>query len=135
MLGRARIGPDLANIGLRRPDATWQLVHLYDPKLETPGSIMPRYPFLFQSRPRGAHPSPDALPIPGDREIIPTPRARALVAYLMSLRSDIPLFDAPGPPAPMPAAPSTNQPASTASSTNAPAGTNAAVPANPAVLK
>jgi ribosomal protein L7/L12 len=99
MLGSARIGQDLANIGVRQPDENWHLLHLYDPKLTTPGSIMPRYPFLFETRKRGASPSPGALLLPGNHEIeiIPKPEARALVAYLLSLRANVPLFQAPGP--------------------------------------
>jgi cytochrome c oxidase cbb3-type subunit 2 len=31
-LGSLRAGPDLANIGVRAPDANWQLQHLYAPK-------------------------------------------------------------------------------------------------------
>lgn len=138
MLGSARIGPDLKNVGIRQPDETWHLVHLYDPKLRVQGSIMPRYPFLFEKRPRGRKPSPDALPIPGDYEIIPTREARALAAYLVSLRAELPLFEAPAPPV-TPAKPSagatnqagaagavTNQPAADGT-TNAPA-TNQAAP-------
>jgi cbb3-type cytochrome oxidase cytochrome c subunit len=131
MLGAVRIGPDLTNVGLRRPDEVWQLVHLYDPKIEVPGSIMPRYPFLFQKRPRGSKPRPDALPIPGDQEVIPTREARALASYLVNLRTEIPLFEAPGPQMPGPAA--TNQPAG---DTNQPPGgtlTNAIVVPNQTV--
>jgi cbb3-type cytochrome oxidase cytochrome c subunit len=97
MLGSVRIGQDLANVGLRRPDENWHLLHLYDPKISTPGSIMPKYPFLFERRRRGAIPSPDALHASGDYEIFPKPEARALVAYLLSLRADAPLFQAPAP--------------------------------------
>ena len=34
MLGQQRIGPDLANIGARRSDANWHLLHLYSPGLK-----------------------------------------------------------------------------------------------------
>jgi hypothetical protein len=121
MLGSTRIGPDLTNVGLRRHDETWHLLHLYDPKSQVPGSIMPRYSFLFQKRPRGKKPSPDALPVPGDHDIIPTHEARALATYLVNLRVDMPLFEAPAPQLPIPG--STNQPAADAS-TNAPASTS-----------
>lgn len=97
LLGTLRLGPDLANVGMRKPDRIWHLLHLYDPRLETSGSTMPRFPFLFQKHPRGSRPSPKALPIPGEEEIIPTPEAEALVAYLLSLRTEVPLFEAPGP--------------------------------------
>lgn len=97
LLGSIRLGPDLTNVGLRQPDAIWHLVHLYDPKLKVERSIMPRYRFLFEERPRGAQPAPDALPIPGTQDVIPKPEAYALVAYLLSRRADMPLFEAPAP--------------------------------------
>jgi len=100
MLGSQRLGPDLANIGVRQPDAKWHLKHLYDPASVVENSIMPPYRFLFEKRKIGRQPSPDALELPQGSvdpgyEIVPTDKARALVAYLLSLRSDVPLFEAP----------------------------------------
>ena len=129
MLGAQRIGPDLANVGLRQPDSTWHLRHLYAPRLEVKNSTMPPYRFLFETRRIERAPSPDALPLPGGLappsgyEIVPKPEAKALVGYLASLRADAPLFVAPlTVPAPPPAA--TNAPASEGGATNA-APTNA----------
>jgi cbb3-type cytochrome oxidase cytochrome c subunit len=130
LLGSLRVGPDLANVGLRLPSAEWHLAHLYSPRSVAPGSVMPPYPFLFEKRSTARGSSPDALHITGadapaaGYEIIPRPQAIALVAYLQSLHADAPLYEAPFsvPQAP-PAA--TNAPAS---GTNAPAsGTNAPV--------
>ena len=124
MLGSSRIGPDLTNVGLRRPDEVWHLVHLFDPKLQVPGSIMPCYPFLFDKRRRGTAPNPDALPISGELEIVPTREARALATYLVSLRAEMPLFEAPAPQlaSAVTTTGDTNQPPITAAVTNAPAG-------------
>ncbi len=101
MLGSQRIGPDLANVGLWRPSAEYQLLHLYDPRITEEKSIMPPYRFLFEKRKIIREPSPDALPLagkfapePGD-EIVPTDKARQLVAYLLSLRADAVIFDTP----------------------------------------
>jgi len=44
--GSRRIGPDLAREGGSRSDL-WQLLHLRAPADITPGSIMPRYPWLM----------------------------------------------------------------------------------------
>jgi cbb3-type cytochrome oxidase cytochrome c subunit len=120
LLGTVRLGPDLTNVGLRRPDEVWHLIHLYDPKLEVPGSIMPRYPFLFEKRQRGSKPNPNALAVPGALEILPTPAARALAAYLASLRVEMPLFEAPAPlpPHSSSGAADTNLPAAAAAATN-----------------
>jgi len=110
MLGSQRVGPDLANIGARKPDANWQLTHLYSPQGLVKGSTMPSYRFLFETRKIGRVPSPYALQLTGDLapaagyEIVPKPEARELVAYLLSLNSDAPLYEAPfTTPAPAPA--------------------------------
>ncbi|HEY9517410.1 MAG TPA: cbb3-type cytochrome c oxidase subunit II, partial [Gemmatimonadaceae bacterium] len=47
LLGTMRTGPDLSNVGLRLPDTSWQLIHLYNPRTVAPWSIMPAFPFLF----------------------------------------------------------------------------------------
>jgi cytochrome c oxidase cbb3-type subunit 2 len=114
-VGSQRIGPDLANVSLRQPDANWHLRHLYAPRIEVPGSAMPPYRFLFETRQIERCPSPDALALPpglappSGFEIVPKPQAVALVAYLLSLRTDAPLFEAPlSVAAAAPAATSTN---------------------------
>ena len=131
MAGSQRIGPDLANIGERQPDPVWHLRHLYNPNLTTPEgtkSVMPPYPYLFEKRKIGRQPSADALELPDPfavepgYEVVPRDEAKALVAYLLSLKANASLFETPLPKAATnaPAAPSTNAPP-TAASTNAPA--------------
>jgi ribosomal protein L7/L12 len=112
-LGSQRIGPDLANVSVRQPDAAWHLRHLYAPQIEVKGSAMPPYRFLFEKR---------------NNEIVPKPEAVALVAYLLSLRADAPLFEAPLAAAPAAAAPgATNAPPEAdLAATNAPAPSGAA---------
>lgn len=101
LLGTQRLGPDLANIGVRQPDAAWHLRHLYAPDAVVEGSTMPPYRFLFEKRRIRQAPSTDALTLPealapeAGFEIVPTDEGRALVAYLLSLKSDVPLFEAP----------------------------------------
>jgi cytochrome c oxidase cbb3-type subunit 2 len=105
-LGYLRAGPDLANIGVRVPDANWHFKHLYAPKSVTPNSSMPPYRFLFEVRALkpGAAPSADALVLPKEfapadgYEVVPTEAARQLVAYLLSLRANVPLYEAPFSP-------------------------------------
>jgi cytochrome c oxidase cbb3-type subunit 2 len=100
-LGSQRIGPDLANVSARQPDAAWHLRHLYAPRLEVKGSAMPPYRFLFDQRKIERSPSPDAMVLPSGLgpppgyETVPKPEAKALVAYLLSLRAEAPLFEAP----------------------------------------
>src|SRR5207244_7580420 len=61
LLGSQRIGPDLANVGVRLSDAKWQLLHLYAPQQVLPGSTMPPFRFLFEKRRIEEARSPDAL--------------------------------------------------------------------------
>jgi cbb3-type cytochrome oxidase cytochrome c subunit len=115
MPGSQRVGPDLANAGTRLPDMNWHLMHLYAPRSVTRDSPMPSYPFLFERKKMGKEASPDALPLPKEfvpngYEIVPKPEARALAAYLISLRAETPLYEAPITPAVVHAA-ATNAPA------------------------
>jgi cbb3-type cytochrome oxidase cytochrome c subunit len=114
MPGSQRVGPDLANVGQRLPDMNWQLLHLFNPRMSVKDSPMPAYAFLFEKKKIGRQPSPEALQLPAEfaassgYEIVPKPEARALASYLVSLRSDTPLYEAPLTPPP---APATNAPA------------------------
>jgi cytochrome c oxidase cbb3-type subunit 2 len=100
-LGTMRTGPDLANIGVRNPSPDWHLLHLYNPQITSPGSIMPPYRFLFEEKKTGSvGPSPKALKLSGDFalpegiEIIPGDDVLALVAYLQSLK--LSTYEVPG---------------------------------------
>jgi cytochrome c oxidase cbb3-type subunit 2 len=108
MLGSQRIGPDLANFS-RYADTNGIFLNriflrLYDPRLITPGSVMPPYRFLFDTHKVGLFPARDALVLPEPDapppgyEIVPSPQARALAGYLLSLHQDVYLFEAPPPP-------------------------------------
>ncbi len=47
--GSKRTGPDLHRIGAKYPDA-WHYNHMDDPRLTSPGSLMPRYPWLLTQK-------------------------------------------------------------------------------------
>ena len=122
MLGNQRVGPDLANFGARETNATALLMHLYNPHSTMPNSVMPPYRYLFEKRPLkfNEKPSDDAIPNTGvaeGYEVVPTDNARALVAYLLSLRSQGVLFETP--PFPLPKKAATNAVTAAASATNA----------------
>jgi len=90
LLGSERTGPDLTNVGSTKPSDVWQYIHLYDPRAVEPESIMPNFKFLFRvvdQVPVGdtAVPVPAAF-APGAGKVIPTQKAKALVAYLLSLK-------------------------------------------------
>jgi cytochrome c oxidase cbb3-type subunit II len=90
LLGSERTGPDLINIGARQPSEVWQYIHLYQPRAVVPQSIMPSFPWLFEvvdRAPDGV--TPVALPkeyAPANGVVVPGPQAKALVAYLLSLK-------------------------------------------------
>lgn len=102
-LGAVRLGPDLTNVGRRQVNQTALLRKLYNPKLITPDSIMPRHEYLFSKRKLAAGEAPGAGSLPADTEpgyeVIAKPQAVALAAYLQSLIADAPLYSAPVPKA------------------------------------
>jgi cytochrome c oxidase cbb3-type subunit 2 len=117
LLGTARTGPDLSDLGNRQPDETWHLVHLYQPRVVVKESVMPAYPWYFDAKDR-AEPGDTVVPIPApyapDGKVVVARRdALALLAYLLSLKQpklDMTLFGgeeaAAGPaPAAAPIAP------------------------------
>lgn len=92
VLGTMRTGPDLADIGQRQPSEDWHYIHLFNPRAVVPGSIMPRYPWLFEvvdkdaGQKEGISLPPD-YQIPG-KKVIPTEKGEALVEYLLSLKQE-----------------------------------------------
>ncbi|MHB1560466.1 MAG: cbb3-type cytochrome c oxidase subunit II [Isosphaeraceae bacterium] len=103
LLGSHRVGPDLLNVGARRTDANWHHLHLYNPRTMSPGSMMPSFRFLYERRKIVGQPTHRAIQFPADRalkagyEVVPTPEATALVAYLLSLDHTVPLREAGTP--------------------------------------
>ena len=100
-LGKLRVGPDLANVGLRFTDANELHRHLYEPTVVTRGSNMPSYRYLYKTQQISGQPSALAVqgltgpyaPQPG-YEVVPTEEARALVVYLLSLKRNYTLPEA-----------------------------------------
>lgn len=92
-LGTSRLGPDLRNLAARSyADEAYLYTILYAPHAVAPGTLMPSYSFLFDVHPiRPGQASTHALKLTGKAapgagiEVVPTMRARALVAYLRSL--------------------------------------------------
>jgi cytochrome c oxidase cbb3-type subunit II len=104
-LGTMRTGPDLMAVGNRPLNKDWHLIHLYNPREVSKGSTMPPYPFLFDKREIVGLQSANALKFaPGSEyapeagyEVVPTRRAEALVEYLLSLKLNYSLPEAPIP--------------------------------------
>jgi len=88
-LGTMRTGPDLLNIAVRKPSRDWQLTHLYAPRALRSDSIMPAFPFLFETKE-----SPEDGDVvvnvpekfkPDGKVVVARQAALDLVAYLLSL--------------------------------------------------
>ena len=95
LLGSMRTGPDLFNIGARQPSKDWHLGHLYQPRAYVPGSTMPPYPFLFETKAKAA-PGDRVVTLPPglgppDGVVVAKPEVRDLVAYLQSLDHTYPV--------------------------------------------
>lgn len=93
-LGTMRTGPDVANIGVRQPSDQWHYLHLYDPQITSPGSVMPPLKFLFETS-VGEKPDPPlgspVIQLPQSDAsqatwIVPNKNAIDLVSYLKSLK-------------------------------------------------
>jgi cytochrome c oxidase cbb3-type subunit 2 len=113
VLSQIRIGPDLANLGAIKnatgqPKHTAQSLyrHLYFPRYDAPDSVMPPYRYLFEKRKISGERAVDALDVQvaDGYEIVPTEKARTLVAYLLSLDRT---HELKNPAAPAAAAPAT----------------------------
>lgn len=98
VLGSERTGPDLTSIGARNPSDTWHMMHLYNPRIVVPQSIMPSYPWLFvEKETAGADDVTLNVPPavnPGGKTIVASQDAKDLVAYLLSLKQpDLPVIE------------------------------------------
>ncbi|HEX7016837.1 MAG TPA: cbb3-type cytochrome c oxidase subunit II [Cyclobacteriaceae bacterium] len=90
ILGSERTGPDLTSIGQRNPSDTWHYMHLYNPRIVVPESIMPSYPWLFEKKSKADEDDivlnlPPSLK-PTDQVVVASDEAKDLVAYLLSLK-------------------------------------------------
>lgn len=98
-IGITRYGSDLSNLGRRAERyagevgaEAWLYAHLFDPRLipERWDSKCPSHQYLFKKKEIKGQSFAAKLPIkssPGT-QWVPTPEARALVSYLMSLKKD-----------------------------------------------
>jgi hypothetical protein len=78
MFGTRRVGPDLSREGGRNAN-DWHVVHFYRPRMTSPESVMPDYPWLFQGN------TPDG---PGQ----PNRKGFAIITYMQWLGSWLPKY-------------------------------------------
>jgi cytochrome c oxidase cbb3-type subunit 2 len=91
LLGNSRIGPDLANLGLREYSDEWLHQHLFEPQSMIPSSLCPPSPFLYDEIDEPEYTDIEVTTVEDDdstRYIRPSLRANRLVAYLQSLKQD-----------------------------------------------
>ena len=92
LLGHNRVGPDLANIGLRGYTREWLHKHLFNPQILVEGSICQPSPFLYDVSNENSIGAINADNKADDNAstffIKPSLRANRIVSYLESLKQD-----------------------------------------------
>ncbi len=92
LLGHNRVGPDLANIGLRGYTREWLHKHLFNPQILVEGSICQPSPFLYDISNERSSGAINADNKADDNVstifIKPSLRANRIVSYLQSLKQD-----------------------------------------------
>lgn len=88
MFGTRRVGPDLSREGGRRGN-DWHMVHFFRPRLTSPESVMPDYPWFFDSTD-----TVETTDVNGKRVLVrgpsaPNKRGLALVTYMQWLGSQL----------------------------------------------
>jgi cytochrome c oxidase cbb3-type subunit 2 len=99
LLGTMRTGPDLFNIGARQSSEDWHLLHIYNPRIVSPGSVMPPFPWLFEEKLSAAPDDkviilPDSI-APKGKVVVATREGRALTAYLIGMNHTYLVSQAP----------------------------------------
>jgi len=99
--GTSRLGADLSNVGVRQTDPQWFYRILYSPQSLSHEISMPAYRWLFHTQEIQGQPSVDAVKLegaeapPAGYEVVPTAQGKELVEYLLSLKKNYPLPEAP----------------------------------------
>lgn len=89
LIGHNRVGPDLANVGLRDYSNEWLHKHLFMPQMEVEGSICQPSPFLYKVSDEPSEKTIEAISV--DNKMIyiePSIQASRIVAYLQSLEQN-----------------------------------------------
>ena len=87
-IGNTRIGPDLANVGLREYSDEWLHQHLFEPQSLIQESICPPSPFLYDIKDSKGEGLIEVIAEESTRYIAPSDRANRVVAYLQALNQD-----------------------------------------------
>ena len=82
MFGTRRVGPDLTREGGRRGN-DWHIVHFFRPRLTSPQSVMPEYPWFFDGKLQTTGQDGTRYEGPAD----PNRRGIAIITYMQFLGS------------------------------------------------
>jgi cytochrome c oxidase cbb3-type subunit II len=91
VMGTERTGPDLTNVGERQSGKDWNLMHLYNPRSVVSESIMPAYPWLFETKEVPGK-TDVVVPVPPrflngkPGKVVAKKEALQLLAYILSLK-------------------------------------------------
>jgi cbb3-type cytochrome oxidase cytochrome c subunit len=86
MFGTRRVGPDLSREAGRRGN-DWHFIHFYRPRMTTPESVMPDYPWFFDGRAAAEVPTDDGGTQRVEGPAAPNKRGFAIITYMQWLGS------------------------------------------------
>ncbi len=86
LFGTRRVGPDLSREAGRRGN-DWHLIHFFNPRLTSPQSVMPRYPWFFEGQNTVELLDADGRPRRYAGPTAPNKRGLALITYMQWLGS------------------------------------------------
>jgi hypothetical protein len=86
MFGTRRVGPDLSREAGRRGN-DWHAVHFFKPRLTSPESVMPDYPWFFEETGVAEVPGDDGRPKSVAGPVAPNKRGLAIITYMQWLGS------------------------------------------------
>ena len=88
-IGNTRVGPDLANLGMREYSDEWLHQHLFEPQSLNKKSICPPSPFLYDIKDSNVSGSIQIISEDNRTRLVkPRIKANRIVAYLQELRQD-----------------------------------------------
>ncbi len=88
-IGNTRVGPDLANLGMREYSDEWLHQHLFEPQSLNEKSICPPSPFLYDIKDSNVSGSIQIISEDNRTRLVkPRIKANRIVAYLQELRQD-----------------------------------------------
>jgi len=86
MFGTRRVGPDLSREGGRHGN-DWHFVHFFKPRMTSPESVMPDYPWFFEEKGTAEIHDDEGRPRSVQGPVAPNKRGLAIITYMQWLGS------------------------------------------------